>query len=136
MQAYVATSYADREELSPVLDVIEKCLSDAGYSFVTYVRKQADQKPLKENELMQDAFSQIRKSSLLIAEASHQSIGVGIEVGYAKALNIPIIYIHTSTAKRSKTTAGSVDFEITYGSLENLNEQLAQILGKLPARFS
>jgi 2'-deoxynucleoside 5'-phosphate N-hydrolase len=74
----------------------------------------------QEKQMMQQARHDIDKSSLLIAEVSEKAIGVGIEIGYAIALNKPVIYLRNSQSEYSTTVGGIVDHHIVYSSLEDL----------------
>jgi len=77
---------------------------------------------------MQTAFSAIDKSEILIAEVSDKAIGIGIEVGYAKAKNKPVIYLRHTVAEHSTTVSGSSDYTVIYADTSKLQKQLNEIL--------
>ena len=85
----------------------------------------------EEGMMMQKAMEDIEKSVILIAEVSEKGIGIGIEVGYAKAKNIPVIYVRNSRSEHSTTVSGIADFRIIYENEIDLEEQLDKILKKL-----
>jgi hypothetical protein len=46
-----------------------------------------------------DSKKEIRECKVFIAEISHASTGAGIEIGWADAFNVPIIFLHKSDYK-------------------------------------
>lgn len=83
---------------------------------------------------MQQAMKDIDRCDLLIAETSDKGIGIGIEVGYAKAKNKPVIYVRHNTAEHSATVSGISDFQIVYVDAEDLKKQLSGVLKLLSER--
>ena len=61
---------------------------------------------LSGQEVMDIAFDEIKKSDIIIVEASEISIGVGIEAGVAYANNIPIYTIAQKEAYVSNSIKG------------------------------
>jgi nucleoside 2-deoxyribosyltransferase len=127
MQAYIAISYNKRKQLQPELDAIKDVLKQ--YSIIPFVfvdnyNFDADQ----EKEMMQAAFAEIDKCEILIAEVSDKAIGIGIEVGYAKARNKPVIYLRHRTAEHSTTVSGASDYAVIYADTGDLQKQLNEIL--------
>jgi nucleoside 2-deoxyribosyltransferase len=84
----------------------------------------------QEKEMMVQAFSDIEQSDFLIAETSEKAIGVGVEVGYAKAKQKPVIYLRQSTAEHSTTLAGTSDYQVVYEDAGDLQLKLGDILIK------
>lgn len=82
----------------------------------------------QEREMMDHAFAHISQSDLLIAETSYKGIGIGVEVGYAKAQGIPIIYLRHSHADHSTTVSGTSDFHFFYTDTHDLAAHLTRIL--------
>ena len=129
-QAYISISFSKRKELEKEVRAIKSALEKIeffGYVFV-------DENQFSTNEegmMMQKAMEDIEKSVILIAEVSEKGIGIGIEVGYAKAKNIPVIYVRNSRSEHSTTVSGIADFRIIYENEIDLEEQLDKILKKL-----
>ncbi len=132
MQAYIAISYSKRKILEPELNAIANALKNVSiagfvfadvYSFV----------PAEEKQMMQQAFSEIDKADLLIAEVSDKAIGIGVEVGYAKAKNKPVIYLRNANAEHSTTIGGTSDVTIIYNDTADLKLKLIKALMNLPA---
>ena len=92
--------------------------------------------PSQEREMMQQAITDIDNCDLLIAETSHKAIGVGIEVGYAKAKKKPIIYLRNNNAEHSTTVSGISDFQIVYADADDLASKLSVVLRVLRGKDS
>ena len=125
MKVFIAISYADRVKQATILDTIEDVCKTLGYEFLTYVRKPTQ--AVNEKAMMDEALGEIASSDMLIAEVSNKAIGVGIEVGYAKALGKKIIYLRHESAERSTTIGGVSDIEITYCDTKDLRAKLSEI---------
>lgn len=131
MQAYIAISYNKRKQLQSELDSIKEILNQhsiSSFVFVDNYNFNASQ----EKEMMQAAFAEIDKCDLLIAEVSDKAIGIGIEVGYAKAKNKPVIYLRYAAAEHSTTVSGASDHAVIYTDTGDLKKQLNEILKLLP----
>ncbi|MCW1949019.1 MAG: nucleoside 2-deoxyribosyltransferase [Candidatus Shapirobacteria bacterium] len=90
------------------------------YSFVF-----AKHQKFKNNQDMMDqALNKIKKSDILIAEISNKQIGIGIEVGYAKALKKYIIYIRQQNSEYSTTVGGISDLIIEYSDIKDLIKKI------------
>ncbi|MBO9573681.1 MAG: hypothetical protein J7497_15950, partial [Chitinophagaceae bacterium] len=86
---------------------------------------------LQEREMMRQAFEDIEECFLLIAETSDKGIGIGVEVGYAKAKNKPIIYVREKNAPHSTTVCGTSDYQIIYSNLKELKDRLTDVLNNI-----
>lgn len=127
MQAYISVSYKMRKRLDKELLAIADALHQFNITpFVFVDHYQFDQ--TQEQQMMQQAFADIDRSGILIAETSDKAIGIGVEVGYAKAKGKPIIYVRHSDAEHSTTIAGASDHQIIYTNAGDLNLQLSNLL--------
>jgi nucleoside 2-deoxyribosyltransferase len=137
MQAYIAVSYGKRRFLQKELDAIAEVLHEFSitpFVFVdSYSFNKSQGKPAlpADREMMQQAFAEIDKSDILVAETSDKAIGIGVEAGYAKAKNKPVIYIRRQDAEHSTTVSGASDFQVFYTGPDDLKKQLGEILKKL-----
>ena len=77
--------------------------------------------------MMDAAFQEINRSDILIAELSKKAIGVGVEVGYACARGIPIIYLRNEKSEHSTTVSGSSNEHIIYKNPADLRQQLKKL---------
>jgi 2'-deoxynucleoside 5'-phosphate N-hydrolase len=130
MTAYISISYSKRklmdEELNAIVDTLKS------FSIVPFVF--ADQYQFnrsEEQQMMQQAMTDIDRCDILIAETSDKGIGIGIEVGYAKALNKPVIYIRRKEAEHSTTVSGISDFQIIYADTSDLQVKLETVIHTL-----
>ena len=73
-------------------------------------------------------MAEIDRCDLLIAETSEKGIGIGIEVGYARAKGKPVIYCRHQEAEHSTTVSGMSDFQLVYQDTEDLKTKLNTIL--------
>lgn len=126
-KAFISYSFADRDKFKNLDRRLKKFLKQVfgitTYSFVFDFKKKTDNKTL-----MQSALKKINESDVLIAELSYKSIGVGLEVGFAKARSKKIIYIHKSGTELSNTADGVCDVRIEYKNISDLLFQLEKIL--------
>ncbi len=127
MQAYIAVSYSKRKFLQAELEIIKQTLDQYNIDPVFFVDIY-NFEPAEENQMMMQAFAAIDKSYLLIAETTDKAIGIGIEVGYAKAKGKPIIYLRNAIAEHSTTVSGTSDYTIIYTRSNHLGNQLKSIL--------
>jgi 2'-deoxynucleoside 5'-phosphate N-hydrolase len=134
MTAYISVSFNKRKlvdkELNAIIDTL-KAFNIAAFIFVDKYQFDLSQ----EHKMMQQAMLDIDNCDLLIAETSDKGIGIGIEVGYAKAKEKPIIYVRQKDSEHSSTVSGISDFQIIYLDNNDLKRQLAYILTKIGTPF-
>ena len=130
MTAYISVSYNKRKFLQKELDAIADALNFFAIISFVFVDKYSFS-PRQEKEMMELAFAEIDKCELLIAETSDKAIGIGIEVGYAKAKNKPVIYLRNKNAEHSITVSGSSDYTIIYSDAGDLRMQLSEALKEI-----
>lgn len=109
-------------EINTIKDVCNECSIQP----LVFIEKYSN---FENNKAMMDqAFEEISRSDILIAELSQKSIGVGIELGYAKALHKPVVYVMKTGSECSTTAGGASDHIIEYSCLKDLKEQLYKTL--------
>ena len=128
--AYIAVSYSKRKILQKELEALAQVLNEFSITPFIFVDKY-NFTSSEEDEMMQQAFTEINKCGLLIAEISDKAIGIGIELGYAKAMNKPVIYLRNKNAEHSTTAAGASDYKIIYTDADDLSKQLSEVLAKM-----
>lgn len=129
-KAYLSIGFQSRALRSEETGAIRSALAEAGYTvfiFVDTYRFSADE----EKQMMAAAFREILDADLLIAETSEKAIGVGIEIGYAAALNKPVLYLRSATAEHSTTASGAAGFSIIYRDAAELAMLLSGWLSTL-----
>jgi nucleoside 2-deoxyribosyltransferase len=130
MMAYISVSFGKRAILAEALHAVADTLTRFGIMPLLFVDKYRFS-PAQERAMMQQAMSAIDSCDLLVAETSCKGIGIGIEVGYAKAKGKPIIYLRHKDAEHSTTVSGISDFQIIYPDAEELKQQLSDTLNRL-----
>ncbi len=70
----------------------------------------------------------IESCDIVIAEVSHPSTGIGIELGWANSAGIPIVCIHQANVKLSRSLGEGTKTFLTYSSSEGLIHKIAGIL--------
>ena len=78
--------------------------------------------------MMQQAFREIADADLLIAEISEKAMGVGIEIGYAVALQKPVICLRNAGAEHSTTASGSATHSLIYANAGAIAAVLEPVL--------
>lgn len=130
MKAYISVSYKNRkfkdEEITEIVDTLNK-FNISSLVFVDHYKFDLTQ----ERQMMEQAMAAINVCDLLIAETSDKGIGIGIEVGYAKAKGKPIIYLRQKDTEHSTTVSGISDFQIIYSDIADLKYQIEETLKKL-----
>jgi len=129
-RAYVSVSFSEKEKLRKELDVITSTLARfeiEPFLFVDRYSFTSDQ----EQEMMKRAMKDIDTCNLVVVEASHKAIGIGVEAGYGKGKNKPIIYLRRKDAEHSTTVSGISDFHIIYDSISDLQSKLSAVIDKI-----
>lgn len=126
---FISYSLKDKEEfrlLDQALKIFLKHKGMTAYAFVFDFKKKVGNRIL-----MREALRRIDESDVLIAELSHKTIGIGLEVGYAKAKRKKIIYIHKIDSELSTTVDGIADLRIEYTDIKDLLVKLNDFLGNI-----
>ena len=131
-KAFLSISYKNKDLLKKEINYIIDTLKEFSIEVIIFVQKYQFKED-KEKDMMNKAFEEIRDSDVLIAEVSDKAIGVGIEIGYAKALNKPVIYLRNAFTEYSTTVGGSSSYKIVYNGLIDLKEKLYNIISKFIA---
>lgn len=130
MTAYIAISFGQRHQLDHQLTIVVEVLRKFNFQPHVFVdRYQFD--PTQEKQMMQQVMTDISNCDILLAETTHKGIGIGIEAGYAKAQNKPVVYLRQHNAEHSTTLSGISDYQIIYESTEALSKQLSLVLGNI-----
>jgi len=129
-KGYLAISYSNRKLFDNEVEVLKKLFSENDIDLLVFVDKY-NFKANQEKEMMETAFNEIDNTDFLIAELTKKSIGVGIEIGYAFAKKIPIIYLRKKIAEYSTTASGSSNYIVEYENEFDLNESMKKLLIQL-----
>ncbi|MCX7955657.1 MAG: hypothetical protein N2593_00920 [Patescibacteria group bacterium] len=130
MKIFLSYSYQHKNKFKKLNNNLKKFLKTKfnidSYSFVFEYKEKSNHKTM-----MKKALKLIDKSDFIIAELSYKSIGIGIEIGYAKAKNKKIIYIKKIDAEISTTSEGISDHLIEYKNEKDLLKKLSKIFDHL-----
>lgn len=127
MTAYISVSFNKQKSVENELNAISSTLKAFRITPFIFVDKYKFESS-EEKQMMIQSMSDIENCDILIAETSDKGIGIGIEVGYAKAKNKTVIYLRQKEAEHSTTVSGISDFQVIYDSLEDLHAQLSSVL--------
>jgi len=124
-RVFLSISFKEKENKRNEIETIKLVVKTFGYSLIVFVDDYRFGSA-QEKEMMDCALADIKASDLLIAEVSTKAIGVGLEVGYARALKKEILYLRDVNSTYSKTVGGTVSHQIIYSNLTELNDKLSQ----------
>jgi nucleoside 2-deoxyribosyltransferase len=130
MKAYIAVSYNKRKLVDKEIALIIETLNTfdiSSFVFVDNYKFDISQ----EKQMMSQAMNDIENCDILIAETSEKGIGIGIEVGFAKAKGKIVIYLRHQNAEHSTTVSGISDFQIVYSNNKDLKNKLIDIVNQL-----
>jgi nucleoside 2-deoxyribosyltransferase len=127
MKAYISVSYSKRKFLNKELNAIIETLNNLSIEPFVFVDNY-NFDLTQERQMMEQVMIDIENCDFLIAETSDKGIGIGIEVGYAKAKNKPIIYVRQNTAEHSTTVSGISDYKIVYHRTEDLKNKITDAI--------
>lgn len=130
MTAYISVSLQKRKLAEAVLMTVSNTLKDLNITAFIFVDKYLFAAG-EERKMMQRAMSDIDNCDLLIAETSDKAIGIGVEVGYAKAKGKPVVYLRHKDAEHSTTVSGMSDYQVIYSDTSDLKVKLTGALNKI-----
>jgi 2'-deoxynucleoside 5'-phosphate N-hydrolase len=130
MKAYIAVNFNKRKLLEKEIKAIVNLLEAFNISSIVFVDNYTFALT-EEQQMMEQAMKTINSCDILIAETSYKAIGVGIEVGYAKAIGKTVIYLRQKEKEHSTTVSGISDFQIVYIDVDDLKKQLTAIINKI-----
>lgn len=130
MKAYISVSFSKRKLVDQEIKAITNTLNEHQISSFVFVDNYKFGLT-EERQMMKQAMADIDNCDILIAETSDKAIGIGIEVGYAKAKGKTVIYLRKKEEEHSTTVSGISDFQIVYRDTNDLKNQLANTLSKM-----
>ena len=129
-RGYLAISYSNRKLFDKEVESLKKLFEKSNMELLVFVDKY-NFKSNQEKEMMETAFNEINNSDFLIAELTTKSIGVGIEIGYAFAKEMPTIYLRKKNAEYSTTASGSSTYIVEYENELDLCDSMEKLLTEL-----
>ncbi len=70
----------------------------------------------------------VASADVLVAEVSHPSLGVGIEIGWAHAVGVPVIAMHEASASVSFSIDNAVNERFEYRDSNEMITKLMEVL--------
>lgn len=122
-KAYLGISFSNRKQFNLEIEELRNILAEKDFELFVFVDHYHFHSH-EEKEMMAAAFKEIDNSDLFIAELTTKAIGVGIEIGYAYAKKIPIIYIRKKESEYSTTAAGCAEMKLEYHSMNEIKKTL------------
>ena len=126
-KGYLAISCSNRKLFDKEVECLKQLFKERNIDLLVFVDNY-NFKPDEEKLMMETAFKEIDKADFLIAELTTKSIGVGIEIGYAYAKELPIIYLRKKGAEYSTTSSGSATYMVEYKSEADLKASVRKLL--------
>ena len=132
MNLYFACSITGGREFEPVYQEIVAALMADGHEIPTSHLVQSEVMEQERILVPQDVYERdvnwIKNCDVLIAEVSVPSHGVGYEIGYALAIQKPVLCIHKKERRLSKMITGNPDQALTIQEYSTVEEAIAQTL--------
>lgn len=127
MKVFVAMSYQHKNDFEQEVHSIRSACEEQGLAIVVFVQDFTFGTG-QEKEMQKATLQTLDNCDIVIAEVTHKAIGVGIEIGYAKAQKKRIIYIHRAGSEYSTTVGGIADYHLTYKNAHDLYTQIKPLL--------
>jgi len=86
--------------------------------------------PHVDSESPTNSLERMKSIDLMVAEVSFSSTGLGIEIGWANALDIPVVCIHKSGTVPSTAISGVSREVIECEGREELKRVVREIVNK------
>lgn len=122
MNAFLSIKYhadhANRARIEMIVETLRAC----GVEAVCVARdiEQWGRVRLDARELMARTFAALDACALVVVDLTEKGVGVGIEAGYARAKNIPIVVIAQAGADVSETLRGIARAVFWYEGADDL----------------
>ncbi|MBX3010042.1 MAG: DinB family protein [Caldilineaceae bacterium] len=108
MKLYLAIKYHADQQNRDAIEAITAVLAAQGHEVYCITRdlEAWGAQHFAPEALMRQSFQAIRRADVLLVEFTEKGVGIGIEVGYAQANQIPIVVIARHGAEISTTLRG------------------------------
>lgn len=115
---YFGTSFKHRKEYEGLYQKMKSFFSKYEIEVYSFVFEYKG--PTENKVMLKKALDEMDKSDLLIADASYDSIGVGMEVGYFKGKGKKVIFLHKKSTYLDENMEGVSDYVVDYKSEDDV----------------
>ncbi|MEW5717419.1 MAG: nucleoside 2-deoxyribosyltransferase [Chloroflexota bacterium] len=136
MKAFLSIKYHADHGNRARIEMIAAALQSRGIAAVCIARdvEQWGARRFDPAELMRRTFAAIDACDLVVVDLTEKGVGVGIEAGYARAKNIPIVAIAETGADISETLRGVSRTVFWYAGLDDLRGAIKEMIRNFPER--
>ena len=136
---YLAIKFHADHRNRDLVDRISAVFEKHGLATVCVARdfEQWGQVSFDAHDLMQRALEAIHRSAAVVVEFTEKGVGLGIEAGYAAALDIPVFVLLRPEAEVSNTLDGISTDVFRYADDDSLNSaatRIADTIGRATER--
>ena len=126
---YLAIKFHADHRNRNLVDRISAVFEKHGLTTVCVARdfEQWGQVSFDAHDLMQRALEAIHRSAAVVVEFTEKGVGLGIEAGYAAALDIPVFVLLRPEAEVSTTLDGISTDVFRYADDDSLNDSVTRI---------
>jgi nucleoside 2-deoxyribosyltransferase len=137
MKAFLSIKYHSDHQNRDRIQAISVALRENGIASTCIARDVECWGEVKFDtcELMTRTFAAIDGCDLMVVDLTEKGVGVGIEAGYARAKNIPIVAIAQSGADISETLRGISRVVFGYADVDDLRCAIKEMIRNFPERF-
>ena len=84
--------------------------------------------PYENNDVPSSTKNIIKGVNMMICDVSSQKLGTGIEIGWADAFGVPIIFIYKTGSKLSRSLDIVSNKFIEYNRVENILDEIGELI--------
>jgi nucleoside 2-deoxyribosyltransferase len=130
MKAFLSIKYHADQRNRARIEMISSALQACGIESVCIARdvERWGELQFDARELMHRTFAALDACDWVVIDLTEKGVGVGIEAGYARAKNIPIVTIAQESADISETLRGLSRETFLYDDSANLSEFFERVI--------
>ncbi len=115
---YFGTSFKHRKDYESLYQKMISYFDKYGIEVYSFVFEYNG--PTENKTMLKNALNEMDKSDLIIADASYDSLGVGMEVGYFKGKGKKVIFLHRKSTFLDENMDGVSDYVVDYESEDDI----------------
>ncbi len=132
MRAFLSIRFLGDNRNRDHVEAAIAAIEAAGFSVFCFVRDAEEwgKWQFPPEDMMRRTLNEIDASDYLIADVADWPIGVGVEAGYARGRDIPVVCICQARKRVADTVAGVAEQVIRYEDYDDLTGELVNLLGR------